>query len=719
MIRLWTLGTASVTDSAGNPLDAVAAQSKRLAVLAYLTLATPRGWHRRDTILAMFWPELDQARARHALRQTLHFLRRHLGAGVIRTRGSEDIAAGPDLWCDAAVFEAGDPESRILYRGDLLPGFFIRDAAPEFDHWLDQRRDALRARATAIRPAVDAPRESVLRPRLPPPPSPPPVARHHLPLRWLTLGAAAAGIAALWIAPPRAMARPALADSLYHRGLTTLQDRVDSRAALGWFEAALQASPRFALAAYYAGVSADGVDGATADRWFARAEALAPRASDHDRLVIESGLAFRRDDPAAVPIAESLATRYPADPVARHLLAASLLWSGDFGSALREFHRERDLTESLRGDDGHGCRSCDAIEGMAVSLQFLDSLGAAEQVARQGVERAPRSGGAWTTLAIIEAAEGHVADARAAGRRAGEVQPGQPGDPFGAADLSIRAGDFDAADRTLRDALTFGTSAGRHNALWLLVISLRNQGRLGEALALARAYRHGSPDPAGLDAVPVAQVLFEDGRTREAAALFDSVAVPPREGRAAAYGNSARRQVWALAHAAEAWASVGDTARVKAYADTIAQLSVRSLYGRDRHLPDHLRGLIWLARGHADSALAHLTAAVFSPTIGYTRTNLALGRTLLTDGHPRAAATIATAGLAEAVDGSAYYATRTELHELAAQAFDASGERDSAVVHYTQVVRAWGRADPMFASRCAAARARLITLQRGEQHGLD
>lgn len=711
MIRLWTLGTASVTDSAGNPVDAVAAQSKRFAVLVYLTLATPRGWHRRDTILAMFWPELDQPRARHALRQTLHFLRHHLGPGAIRTRGAEDVAAGPDLWCDAVAFEAGGPESRTLYKGDLLPGFFIRDAAPEFDHWLDQRRDALRSAAAVAEPRLPSPAP------LPAVPASP--VRKRVPLQWLALAAAAAGIAALWIAPPRAMARSALADSLYRRGLTTLQDRVDSRAALGWFEAALQASPRFALAAYYAGVSADGVDGATADRWFARAEVLAPRASEHDRLVIETALAFRRDDPVAVPIAESLATRYPADPLARHMLGASLVWSGDFAGALREFRRERDLTEDRAGDDSAGCLSCDAIEGMAVALQFLDSLRAAEHVAREGVERAPRSGAAWSTLAMIQAAEGHITDARAAGRRAGEVRPGQSGDPFGAADLAIRAGAFDAADRTLHDALTFGTSAGRHDALWLLVISLRNQGRLREALAMARAYRRASSDSAGLGAIPVAQVLFEAGRSRDAARLFDSIAAPPPGGRAAAFGVAARGQAWALAHAAEAWATVGDTARVRAYADTISALATKSLYGRDRHLPDHLRGLIWLARGNADSALSRLAAAVFSPTIGYTRTNLALGRTLLAEGRPRAAAAVATAGLAEAVDGSAYYATRTELHELAAQAFDAAGERDSAVVHYTQVLRAWGRADPLYSPRWAAARARLVTLQRQESHGLD
>jgi len=47
--------------------DAVQRQPKRLALLAYLCLATRGGAVRRDTVLALFWPELDQSRARAAL----------------------------------------------------------------------------------------------------------------------------------------------------------------------------------------------------------------------------------------------------------------------------------------------------------------------------------------------------------------------------------------------------------------------------------------------------------------------------------------------------------------------------------------------------------------------------------------------------------------------------------------------------------------------------
>ena len=63
------------------------------------------------------------------------------------------------------------------------------------------------------------------------------------------------------------------------------------------------------------------------------------------------------------------------------------------------------------------------------------------------------------------------------------------------------------------------------------------------------------------------------------------------------------------------------------------------------------------------------------------------------------------------IEGAGYYTTRTELHEVAAQAWEAAGGRDSAMVHYDEVVRAWSRADPAFAARLTAARQRLDALR--------
>jgi DNA-binding SARP family transcriptional activator len=113
MIRLWTLGLLDLRDAAGDELGVVLRQPKRLALLAYLAVATPRRFHRRDTLLALFWPELDQEHARAALRRALYFLRSAIGAEVVTGRGDDEVGV-PEaaLWCDTAAMDqalaAGD-----------------------------------------------------------------------------------------------------------------------------------------------------------------------------------------------------------------------------------------------------------------------------------------------------------------------------------------------------------------------------------------------------------------------------------------------------------------------------------------------------------------------------------------------------------------------------------------------------------------------------------
>jgi adenylate cyclase len=154
LIRLQLLGTVDLRRDAVE-VRSVLSQPKRLALLAYLASATPRGFHSRDTLLALFWPESDQERARNSLRQALHQLRRSLGDDVVVSRGDREVGLDPARFsCDAAEFDEALEEGRFedalkLYRGDLLPGFFIDDAA-EAERWLEEER-ARRRRA-----AVDA-----------------------------------------------------------------------------------------------------------------------------------------------------------------------------------------------------------------------------------------------------------------------------------------------------------------------------------------------------------------------------------------------------------------------------------------------------------------------------------------------------------------------------------------------------------------------------------
>ncbi|UCC83485.1 MAG: hypothetical protein JSW46_00700, partial [Gemmatimonadota bacterium] len=87
MLELRTFGGLALRLPQQHDPQSLQGQSKRLALLTYLALATPRGFHRRDVLLAMFWPESDESRARQALRQALYVLRNELGEGVVVNRG--------------------------------------------------------------------------------------------------------------------------------------------------------------------------------------------------------------------------------------------------------------------------------------------------------------------------------------------------------------------------------------------------------------------------------------------------------------------------------------------------------------------------------------------------------------------------------------------------------------------------------------------------------
>ncbi len=151
MIELRTLGVLDLRNETGDQLASVVAHGKRAALLVYLAAASPRGFHRRDTLIGLLWPELGQEHARASLRKAIHHLRRAIGDDVLVGRGDEELAVdAARLFCDAAAFDdavhARDDERALaLYAGPFLAGFFLTDA-PEFENWIEleraRRRDA-------------------------------------------------------------------------------------------------------------------------------------------------------------------------------------------------------------------------------------------------------------------------------------------------------------------------------------------------------------------------------------------------------------------------------------------------------------------------------------------------------------------------------------------------------------------------------------------------
>lgn len=159
MIDFRILGAIDLRNDDGAEVRSVLAQPRRVALLAYLALRSAQEVERRDSLLGVFWPESDATRARGALRNAVHFLRRSLGADAIESRTGDELRVDPDrVRCDAVEFlrllEEGRREEALeLYRGDLLEGFFI-SGAPGFERWLDAERRSLRRRAAEAADAL-------------------------------------------------------------------------------------------------------------------------------------------------------------------------------------------------------------------------------------------------------------------------------------------------------------------------------------------------------------------------------------------------------------------------------------------------------------------------------------------------------------------------------------------------------------------------------------
>ncbi len=152
-IRFAVLGAVDLRLPDGRTVPTILVQPKRLAVLARLAALPAGAFLRRDLLLSLLWPELDEAHARNALNKTVHHLRQALGDGTLLSRGDEELGLNPLQFCtDAQAFEtavgARDwTQVAALYRGDYLAGLHI-PGAPDFEEWVEQERSRLRRLAT-------------------------------------------------------------------------------------------------------------------------------------------------------------------------------------------------------------------------------------------------------------------------------------------------------------------------------------------------------------------------------------------------------------------------------------------------------------------------------------------------------------------------------------------------------------------------------------------
>ena len=93
MLRVRTLGGLSV-DGIAESASRTPLQRRPLALLA--VLAASRTGVSRDKLVAYFWPESDEERARNVLRQLVHTVRRDVGIPDLIV-GSTELRLNPSL----------------------------------------------------------------------------------------------------------------------------------------------------------------------------------------------------------------------------------------------------------------------------------------------------------------------------------------------------------------------------------------------------------------------------------------------------------------------------------------------------------------------------------------------------------------------------------------------------------------------------------------------
>jgi DNA-binding SARP family transcriptional activator len=499
-----------------------------------------------------------------------------------------------------------------------------------------------------------------------------------------------------------------IAYRLYEQGLRAYYEN-DSRSAIRLFNAALTDDSTFAMAAFYKGLAMGG-DSAFSN--LGRALRYAERTTERERLLIRTVWGRWTSDPRVLAWAETLVTRFPGELDAQLVYATELARQRRFTPALAHYRYVLTTDSSTQHAAGR-CLACEAASGMIDIYLKLDSLDAADRVSSMWLRWQPQSHFAWAQRSRALGDAGRFSEAHAAVDSAARY-PWGTNDPLWHAVWWFRANDFASVDRAWREMQHSTNPDQRTDALWTGVISLRTQGRMREALDVARRYRRerlAQFPTDGFASALEALVLLESGRPRVAAVMFDSMAQRTYKGPTPSSTAVHRASQWT--YTAAAYATAGDTAALGWLEDSVR---VYGANGTPRHarLHHYIRGLRLSARRQHSEAADAFRQAVWGRGETFVRIYLELGRSLLAAGRSAEAVDALVEGLKGPNSAAGLYATRSELQELLGRAYEQSGQLDSALVQYRLASDAWRQGDPEFARRRAAVNARIAALSRLE-----
>lgn len=434
----------------------------------------------------------------------------------------------------------------------------------------------------------------------------------------------------------------------------------------------------------------------------------ASRATQFDRLEQEVwDVYYAGEQERSTALARGLVRRYPRDPRAYHLLESILLTHGGFEEAERVAIQGLAL-DSLAMRAGKGpCSQCFGFYNL-ISMRWLQAdYDGAARWARQWIDQQPDAPSAWSSLAWTLSYGQKSDSALAIMQRARTLA----GDELWVIEqyarmliINRRYAQADSVVRRLA-ALYPGDTLAESTDLRSLLA--REAGRPLEANRIIE--RHLAVTPSSLwgahliraDNRRLAGDYDAAGRAYEAL----SHAGPTPQFRLPLEPGSARAFCWHHALGADALGLTGDTAWLRAVADTLQMGCRRSYYGRDWRLHHHVRGLIALRAGQYAEAEREFTDAVWTTVEGWSRTTVELARAMVANGRPLQAVARLRTAYATRLDAMGRYVPISELDFWMSRAFAAAGEPDSARIYREHHERAWKNAEPEARRQLAIASA--------------
>lgn len=150
-IEIRTFGLTEVSGLAEAEAASLLARPKRLALLVYLAV---EGAAPREALASLFWPDSRRERGRGALRNTILFLRRHVGAAALGSRSDVLVLDERLVRCDAVTFRDRVAERRFEDAAELHRGAFLRGlrvtGAPGLRTWIERQRAELAREASEV-----------------------------------------------------------------------------------------------------------------------------------------------------------------------------------------------------------------------------------------------------------------------------------------------------------------------------------------------------------------------------------------------------------------------------------------------------------------------------------------------------------------------------------------------------------------------------------------